>query len=612
MHVIYDEETYPNYFLCGVKVMDGPIIQYEISDRRNDIAPLMADIHKMTRMIGFNNLGFDYPVLHHVLCTARYQPVTADTAYQKVLQIFSNQDRNARWEHEVPYREWMAPQVDLFRIYHFDNAAKSTSLKALQFNMRSMSVEDLPIAPGTWLTPEQMDIIAGYNRHDLTETEKFAKIAKRQIDFREELGPEYMNANETAIGKKYFIKALERRQPGLTRLSNGAPRQTPRPQIRIADAMMPHVRDYRYHDDRLNKARDEIYRIVLEGDKTKDVIFENTDIGGFVFEFGTGGLHGSVRDKIVKPGPGQTLLDMDVTGYYSSIAISWKIAPEHLGEAFHIEYANLKAERQKHAKGTIKNAALKLSLNGVYGDSNNKYGPFYDPRYMITVTINGQFMVVMLPDLFLAHVPGVQIIQVNTDGLTILFDNAHRSIVDDICRWWQAFTRLDLEFKEYAGMWVKHCNSYIALDKKGNVKRIKEYQYDYTNAVGEGWHQDQSQLVVPKAAEAYLLHGTPLNDFIRSHQDPFDFMIRAKIQRNCRFEGMDPNIKNLRYYVSLGGHELVKIMPPLAGKVGERHMKMKKGRKVTECNRLTPGWQMTNIDYDYYIQEARKLTKAFT
>jgi hypothetical protein len=48
------------------------------------------------------------------------------------------------------------------------------------------------------------------------------------------------------------------------------------------------------------------------------------------------------------------------------------------------------------SKGTPENAMLKLALNGAYGKSLSKYSVLYDPKFGITVTVNGQLLMYQL------------------------------------------------------------------------------------------------------------------------------------------------------------------------------------------------------------------------
>ena len=67
-----------------------------------------------------------------------------------------------------------------------------------------------------------------------------------------------------------------------------------------------------------------------------------------------------------------------------------------------------------------------------------------------------------------------------------------------------------------------------------SIKRIGAYWYaekweDYDAAAGK-WHTDLSMMVVPKIAERVMLYGEDPMQLLKSHTDPFDFMIRQKVQ----------------------------------------------------------------------------------
>jgi len=69
---VYDNETYPNVFTLAVEHAEAPIRwAFEISDQRNDSKEIIEFLRYLAdtkaRMVGFNNLGFDYPVLHTLM-----------------------------------------------------------------------------------------------------------------------------------------------------------------------------------------------------------------------------------------------------------------------------------------------------------------------------------------------------------------------------------------------------------------------------------------------------------------------------------------------------------------------------------------------------------------
>ena len=159
---VFDIETYPNVFTLAVEHADAPLRwMFEISDWRNDSREIVAFLLLLkesgARMVGFNNLGFDYPILHMLI---RMGHSDAKTLYQKAQSIIASQDGDkSRWTHLVKPSDRFVTQIDLFKIHHFDNKARATSLKVLEFNMRSDSIEDLPFRVGTVLTREQVEVL---------------------------------------------------------------------------------------------------------------------------------------------------------------------------------------------------------------------------------------------------------------------------------------------------------------------------------------------------------------------------------------------------------------------------------------------------------------------
>lgn len=463
---IYDLETFPNVFTMTVdSIANGTRWVFEISQRRDDRGAIAQFINWLSatnaRMVGYNNIGFDYPVLHFLLLT---NP-SVKQIYDFAMKII-NGDHSRRFDHIIWDRDQIVPQVDLFKIHHFDNVAKATSLKVLEFNMRSANVQDLPFAPGTILTDAQIDILLHYNGHDVDETKKFYLKSLDAINFREELSTKYnrnfINHNDTKIGKDYFIMEMERLVPGscYTTDSNGKriPRQTWRKQIALRDVIFPWIK---FKRPEFTGILDWLKAQVIT--ETKGIFDKlSCTVNGFQFDFGTGGIHGSVESQTVISDEDYEIIDVDVTSYYPSLAIVNRIYPQHLGEAFCDIYADVKKQRVNYPKGSPENSMLKLALNGVFGDSNNVYGPFYDPQYCMAITINGQLLLCLLAD-YLMDIPGLQMIQVNTDGVTVRCPRSRTGDLKVVCDWWQAHTLLDLEFAYYSKMCILNVNNYLAI-----------------------------------------------------------------------------------------------------------------------------------------------------
>lgn len=158
-----------------------------------------------------------------------------------------------------------------------------------------------------------------------------------------------------------------------------------------------------------------------------------------------------------------------------------------------------------------------------------------------------------------------------------------------------------------------------------------------------GWHRDWSNIVSTRSAVAYMIHGINPEDYIRLCTNPYDFMCRIKVGRSDQLKhGGIPVQRNTRYYISTDGAELIKIAPP-TGTAGtykkatgvsdaeyarvmtetggqwdervctknksvhvERLTNIQAGHVVTICNNVKD-FRFDNINYEYYINEAKKL-----
>ena len=607
MSIIWDTETFPNCFLlCVCDDAGAARHAFEISDRKNDLGALKHFILGLDKngstMVGFNSLSFDYPILHRILmgrCN------TARDIYEFAMTLINTQNK---FEYLVRPSDMVIPQIDLLKIHHFDNKARMTSLKSLEFNMRMENISDLPFPVGTYLSHDQMDVLKEYCFDDVEATRLFFHQTEKQLAFREKLntmypGRNFTNANDVKIGKEFFAMRLE--QAGVqcydySPEKGRTPKQTPRPMINLSDCVPEYVR---FKNPEFERIRRHFLLTTITETKGafKDLIAR---VGGLEFVFGTGGIHASVEGKTFTNSDTHMIYDVDVTSMYPSIAIEHGLYPAHLGPEFVKVYRSLREERMQYPKGSAENAMLKLALNGVYGASNDPYSIFFDPLYTMRTTIGGQLSLAMLAE-YLLDISGVQIIQANTDGITLYMPRSSKFLVDWLCQLWERRTSLSLEYAEFDLMVIADVNNYIARKTDGTVKRKGRYEYDID------WHQDGSMLVVPKVAEKVLLENAPIRDTLRKWPDIFDFFIRAKANKGMKFvldvDGRDIGLdRTQRYYVTKQGHPMFKIMPPLAKSPGVwRRNAVQAGWKVRPCNDVADA--TVEIDIDFYANEVEKL-----
>ncbi len=625
----YDEETMPNVFTIAFEHCWMPFRwAFEISPWRNDSREIIEFVRWIAankgRLVGFNNLGFDYPILHTLIQMGQ---ADAPTLYAKAMAILKSDDDedSGRFFHMVKPTDRHVPQIDLFKVHHFDNRTRRTSLKALEFAMKSDHVEDMPIPVGTVLTLDQLPILKSYNAHDVSETKKFYHYSLEAIKFREELmtkqpGKDWLNFSDVKIGVEFFMDRLE--GAGVQCYTFGPegrkPRQTRRASIALREAILPWIKFEHPEFHRVHQ-----WLLAQTITETKGV-FEGVQasVSGIDFVFGLGGIHASVENEIIRADAENDIVDIDVEGYYPSTAIAQGFKPAHFPAVFSEIYAGLKEERGKHAKGTSTNKALKLAGNGAYGNSNNQFSPLLDPMMTMQTTLNGQLLLCLLVEQ-LIKIEGLRVVQANTDGITVKCPKLHRAHMAAVITWWEGITKLKMEFAEYDVMCIRDVNNYIARYTNGKVKRIGAYEWKHEKDGGRlRWDQNHSCLVVPKVAEKVLLEGAPIRETVEQWPDLYDFLSRVKVPRTSRLVGVhqfpehgevgeSPLPNTTRYHIAKDGVRLIKIMPPLKGKTEYRRIGVESGWNVRVCNDIKDA-DRSLVDHEYFIREIEKLVNRLS
>ncbi len=583
MKVAYDIETFSNCFTCvAIDIETSHKYTFVIHKSRNDLKEFIAFVNQCKEMIGFNSVGFDYYVIHPILTDPVFLEMDGDTIaryiYKRSQTVIDrdNKKGNSR-------REWITPiipQTDLYLIWHFNNKARSTSLKWLQIQMGFKNVMDQPIDHTKKIKPDDIPLILEYNTNDTESTIEFFHRSQSRIALRKELtetyGVDMTNYSDNKIGEYIFLHGIAERT-GQTVQELKKVRGTVRASIPVSEFLV----DLDFSTPQFRDIYDRFRKMSITGTKkikgTKEKPIEELKcrFDDVEYEFGFGGLH-----AFRQSGMYHNLVSADVVSYYPRLSISLHLHPRQFGEEFCQTNEGLYNDRRSSPKESAKNKSYKLALNGVIGMTNADWSPFFDRAMNMSVTINGQFLLAILCERITEGLAG-RIIMANTDGIEV--DILDRAEFDRICNEWQNEFSLQLESNIYAKLACRDVNNYTGVFDNGKTKEKGVYE------VEKEIFKNNSKKIVPYAVREFMVNGTPVETTINNCNDIGMFLIgkRAKTgslrYRQVEGYGLKEEIlqKNVRYYISRSGGSILKVT------VETDKQKAKRKAKVTSKSQLS-------------------------
>lgn len=592
----YDLETLPNFF-CAVFKSGDEIRVFEISIRRNDYEILYMFLRtEVEALKGYNNLHFDSQIIEYIWDKEK----TAEEICE-----FANKVINAEFplfnEHSLKIFN-----LDIFKILHLDNKNRRVGLKWCQYMIDWDNIEDMPFYRAVESEAEANQIIE-YCKNDVYSTEHLFNINKKELQLRIDLGAKYkmnfLNASDSKIGSELMLK-LYCEQTGRNPYEVRRLR-TERSIIRLKEIIFPYIKfDSDEFSGLLAWFKD---RVIKDNEKIeKSFIYK-----GFQFDYGLGGIHGSVQNRIVTIEDDELLIDADVASLYPSIAVVNNLYPEHLGIEFAEVYNNnivsvRLAEKNKPNGDKTIIAALKSASNSVYGKSNDNYSWLKDYQYTLTTTINGQLMLTMLAEKLMTI---GELIQINTDGLTLKIKKVDEEKYYNICKEWEQITNLVLEYAYYSQMVIRDVNNYIAVYTNGKTKCKGSFEFENLPL-----HKNKSALVSRIAVFNYFTKNIPVEETIRNHTNIFDFCIGVRTKSDSKFFYLDRNgkeyplSKTIRYFISNKGVVIKKRMTE-SQEVSYLNKHPQKGKAwyQTVLNRIDSDQKSYDINHSYYIKQANDI-----
>lgn len=462
---VYDIETLKSCFTyTGIDINTNEIFKFVIHKDLNQLDELILHLKACKAQIGFNNFNFDYPIIHYIMINYdnwRIHSFTTediiDLIYQKAQEIINNQNKDGYYS-SIKESEILIPQLDLFKIWHYDNKARRTSLKALEISMNYPNVLDMPIDhTRDDITLDDIPDILEYNLNDVLATYEFYKKSTGKVELRNNIKQKYgiscRNFSDSKIGESLILKLycdkLNLNQYDVKKW------RSERPIINVKDVLFDYIK---FNNKEFNDLLEFFKTVQVIDGVTKNLFKKSVLYKGFQYDYGVGGIHGCIKPGVYSSDNKYIIIDADVASLYPNIAIKNRLYIEHLGEAFIELYdKEIVQERLKAKAAGLMGIsdALKLSANSVYGKSNDKYSFLYDPKYTMATTINGQLLLTMLSERLVDQLNDTTVLQINTDGVTLKIPIDQEQLYYDICKQWEKDTNLTLEYVNYSKMIIR-------------------------------------------------------------------------------------------------------------------------------------------------------------
>lgn len=603
--VVMDTEVYPNYFLISFKkISNGQVLWFDkFNDSEFNIRSVLHIMQKYT-VVTFNGNKYD-----SVMVEAAISGFSNANLYR--INCYLIEEGLQPWQVR---KKGGFPQLKFDHIDLLEVAPLKASLKIYGGRLHAPKMQDLPIEPGTTITEQMRQDLISYCGNDLDLTELILNFLTPEIELREDMSEEYgtdlRSKSDAQIAEAVIKRALD----------DDYDIRPKRPKIEAGTVYYykpPANLQFKTKQlqDLLEKYTTLPFRVGKGGHvelppELKNYKFE---IGGVPYKVGVGGIHSIEKKRRLVSDDTRQLRDYDVASFYPRIILNNNLYPRHIGKPFlkvydQIVERRLKAKRlQKEAKkagdkkaekaNKVINESLKITINGSFGKFGSKWSCLYSPDLMMQVTITGQLSLLMLVEQL--ALKGIETVSANTDGIVVSVrrDGKYEELCEEIIEEWEFETEYELEAADYLSLNSRDVNAYIAVKEnscKGKGSPFAD-QYEHYYKL----RSNPTNEICKKAVKLFLQKQIPVEKTIREHKDPRDFITIRTVNGGAVYEG-ELIGKAIRWYYAKD--ELDAIYYRTNGNRVNRTMGAK---PLMELPEQLP----SDLDYDWYIQEANKLLK---
>ena len=504
----YDVECFAHDFIIGFKDKETG----EYYHFHNDNEGVRDFIHDNGIYCGFNTKNYD----SHIT-----KAIVTDFSPEEVKQvndwiIAGNQGWQCPLLGGIFYR---FNNVDIM-----DDMQMGLSLKAIEGHL-GMNIEETEVGfdIDRPLTQEEVARVIKYNKADLDATERVTDIRK-----------DYLN-------NKIYLGGMKGISPTKSLAMTNA---------KLCAAYLDARRTVEYNDEREYKYPDNLCREYIPQevfdffdklyDKNipDDELFKsklNILVGDCPVTLGFGGIHGAIPFHQEEEKDGRLIRNYDVASYYPHLMVYYGYTSRNIPDPE--IYANMLKERMKAKKSgdTATANALKLVANTTYGAMLNKYNDLFDPLMGRSVCITGQLFLLELSQHLIKECSTLRIVQLNTDGIMVSFDESEYDKVLEITKEWEQRTRFELEEDKIKRIVQKDVNNYVEIptgelyNEKGKPRwKIKGGYLVRGIAPAGAFNINNNMTIVAKAIVEYFVKNIPVEQTINNSNDIFEFQIIAK------------------------------------------------------------------------------------
>lgn len=499
--VTYDCEVFSHDWIVVFKDKETGIFTVV----HNDNEALRSCISEDAIYIGFNSKHYDQYIV---------KGICADFSPQELKQlndyiIAGNQG----WQYPLLNGFYFSfNNVDIR-----DDTQQGLSLKAIEGHMGiSIQETEVDFNLDRPLTQEELDQTIFYCKHDVDATEKLTDIRKDYLKNKINLGrmAGLTDTKAMAMTNGKLTAAMLK----ATAQKHDDERQYVYPDNLRREYIPQEVFDFfdRMYDPNISDA--EYFKSKLE-----------ISVGECPVTIGFGGIHGAIPNYFwsEQEDPEEAIRNKDVGSYYPHLCTINGYTSRNIPSPQ--VYENVLESRMKaKAAGDIATAnALKLVCNTTYGCLLNQYNDLYDPLMGRSVCISGQLYLLELARHCYQDIPGLKIVQLNTDGIMVQCRKEYLSQLDEICDEWQSRTGFELETDSVIKIAQKDVNNYVEIQEGGKAKAKGGYLVKGISTVG-AFNINNSCCIVATALKEYFVNGTPVEETIENCNDIFQFQIIAK------------------------------------------------------------------------------------